>query len=175
MKSEKENNKEEKLSQYETESESNGQKVPPQFKDNRDLSSKQVSLQKAANKDVIQKKTAQFNLITKGSEHGDKVNGAMAAVGGEVKEVIKRKKPSEMLSDISKLETSIQSRKAEQATFKDKSDPKYLSHQKRIDDEKLELGKLKTARADELASRPAKKKQPAKSEDGFTKVTRKKR
>ncbi len=162
--------KEEKSTQQATPLVDHDQNIPAQFKDNRHLKKKQKTLQKVANS-----KTAQLNLNVKGSKHGDKVDGSMASVGEEVGDVIARNKPGEMLSDISKLEKSIQSRKAEQATFKDKTDPAYISHQKRIEDEENELGKLQIARAQELASRPKKAEKPKKDKDGFTLVTKKKR
>ncbi len=112
----------------------------------------------------------QRNLNTKGSLHGEKVDGSIKKVREEVQKVISQNKGGEMLSDIGKLETSIASRKFEQSSFSDKSDPKYKSHQVRIQEEEKQLQLLLNAREQQLANRKPKAKTNRMSEDGWTTV-----
>lgn len=112
----------------------------------------------------------QRNLNTKGSLHGEKVDGNIKKVRKEVQKVIAENKGGEMLSDIGKLETSIASRKFEQSSFSDKSDPKYKSHQVRILEEEKQLQLLLNAREQQLANRKPKAKKNQMSEDGWTTV-----
>ena len=74
----------------------------------------------------------QRNLTAKSSLHGEKVGGSVLAVRTEVTKVINRNKNGEVLNDIVLLKDSIASRKAEQAAFKNKTDPQYKKHAARI-------------------------------------------
>ncbi|WP_025146694.1 DUF4157 domain-containing protein [Pedobacter jeongneungensis] len=112
----------------------------------------------------------QRNLRIKSSAHGDKVDGSMQAVRNEVIDVIARNSNSEVLDDIAKLQTSIASRKAEQATFKDKTDPEYIKHAARITNEEAELASLQVARAQQLANKPKANPKPKPDADGWTTV-----
>ncbi|RLJ80655.1 eCIS core domain-containing protein [Pedobacter alluvionis] len=112
----------------------------------------------------------QRNLTTKSSLHGDKVDGSMPAVRTEVTRVINENKNGEVLDDIGRLQTSIASRKAEQATFKDKTDPEYIKHAARITNEEAELARLQVARIRQLANRPKAKPKPQADADGWTTV-----
>jgi len=112
----------------------------------------------------------QRNLTTKSSLHGDKVDGSMLAVKTEVTRVINENKNGEVLDDIGRLQNSIASRKAEQATFKDKTDPEYIKHAARITNEQAQLVRLKVVRAQQLANKAAAKPTSQPDADGWTTV-----
>jgi hypothetical protein len=80
------------------------------------------------------------------STSGKKISGAAALVKKEVRAVIARDKPSELLADIALLETSIAFRKTEQQASNPKTNPKaYKSHADRIDMEESQRVKLQSA------------------------------
>jgi len=72
--------------------------------------------------------TAQLKMKTRGSMHGDKVDGAVKSLREEVSDTIARDKPGELQDDIAAVKTSIASRKAELATFKSGTD-EYARHE----------------------------------------------
>lgn len=110
----------------------------------------------------------QRNLTAKSSLHGEKVGGSVLAVRTEVTKVINRNKNGEVLNDIVLLKDSIASRKAEQAAFKNKTDPQYKKHAARIKVEQVQLARLEVVRARQLANKAVAKSKPRA--DGWTSV-----
>ena len=95
---------------------------------------------------------AQLKVKTKGSMHGDKVDGTIKSLRDEVAETIARDKAGELLDDIAAVKASITSRKAELATFKSGTD-EYARHEGRITAEGEQLVRLEDAYAANKAAR----------------------
>lgn len=89
---------------------------------------------------------AQLQVSTKSSAHGEKASGSAKHLRQEVAETIKGKARGEHKDDIAALETSIESREAEQAEFKP-GDAVYAKHAARITLEKAQLALLQSSLA----------------------------